>query len=184
MGYYINIDESNVVLTEENQSQILQRWKDLNSPSNNHLKRGGSWSEGKQVATWYSWLDQNYDKTVEDCAEMLEMLGFDFETQDNGDIHVTGYDRKTGQEDLFFKAISDLIPAGQYIHWRGEDGETYSWVFAQNKMLEVDTKEAMKIARKLLTEAVVKTTEVKQPVITNNETKESEPKKKNGRYVL
>jgi hypothetical protein len=143
MGYYVRLTDSSVVLKNENKAEILKIWKDLNKPENNHLKHGGSWSGGKQTEWWYSWMDSDYDKKVYGPENVLEMMGFDFHVEDNGDVHVTNYDSKTGSELLFFSRIAQFIEAGQTMSWSGEDGASFMWVFNGSNMKEMSGREAM-----------------------------------------
>lgn len=154
MGYYVQLVDSDVVLKAENQAEILQRWKDLNKQENNHLKRGGSYSGGKQTSWHYSWMPADYDQTVNSAEEVLELLGFDFDTNEVGDIIISSYDSKTGNEDIFFQAIANLVSEGSTMSWHGEDGASFCWYFNGKEMQELDTKTAMKAAIKALTQKV------------------------------
>ena len=146
MGYYVDILNSDLVIPEKNQAEILKRWKNLNNPKNNHLKQGGSWSGGKQAQAWFSWMPADYDKTAQNIETILELMGFAYEKQDNGNIKVTGYDSKTGQEKLFFDTIEDLIPAGKTVEWHGEDGTLFNWFFDGKKLHEVSPTQSRKLA--------------------------------------
>ena len=127
MGYYVQITESTTVIPNENKAKVLHIWKTLNNPKFNSKKRGGGYSGGKQVSYWYSWMTEDYDQTCNTVEEILSMLGFDQETLASGDILVTGYDNKMGQEQVFFDAIAHLVN-GQ-MHWVGESGEHWCWDF-------------------------------------------------------
>lgn len=136
MGYEVQIKQSTAVLLNKDRDQILQAWKDLNKPENNHLKKGGSWSQGKRNAWWYSWLSSNYDQTVNSVEDMLNELGFEFVTCENGDVKITGYEGKTGQEKLFFKEVYELLTG--HIEWVGEDGCSWNWVFGPHGYFDFD----------------------------------------------
>lgn len=127
MGYYVKIVSGVVTIPKETQERVLNRWKMINGPEFDHIKRGGSFSGGSKHESWYSWMDKDYHLTVKSCEEVLDMLGFDFTVEDNGDISVTGYDNKTGQEDKFFAAIHKWVHGG--FTWMGEDEECYYWTF-------------------------------------------------------
>ena len=124
MGYYVLIDESTVVLPKEHLDDIWKRWKEMNSSKYNNIKNGGSWEKGEKKVFWYSWLSSKYDTELSSAEELLKELGFEYSKNKQG-IVINSYDGKTGQEDLFFKKIADLIPANQYIKWKGEDGNKY-----------------------------------------------------------
>lgn len=146
MGYRVQLTDSEVKLESRHLPEILQRWKDLNKPENNHLKHGGSWVGGKQVVWCYSWMDSDYDKTVNSPEEILEMMGFEYDITEEGDIHIINYDSKTGSEDLFMRTIADLIAPGSTMLWHGEDGATFAWYFDGKSMQEMDMKQALKLA--------------------------------------
>lgn len=126
MGYYTRITHSNAVIPTENLSEVYRRWCELNAPANEHLKSGGSYQGGKRVESWYSWMTSDYDKTCKTAEEILDMLGFEFQLTERG-IEITNYDSKTGQEDLFFERVKDLVNGE--IDWVGEDGYQYQWNF-------------------------------------------------------
>lgn len=146
MGYYVQLTDSDVILKQQVQEEILQRWKELNKPENNHLKYGGSWVGGKQVTWHYSWMDKDYDKKVDSPQEVLEMMGFEYDINEDGDIYITNYHSKTGSEDLFLKTIADLIEPGSTMLWHGEDGANFAWYFNGKDMQEMDLKQALKLA--------------------------------------
>lgn len=173
MGYYVRLTDSEVTLKNEHLPEILQRWKDLNKPENNHLKHGGSWDGGKQTQWWFSWMDADYDKTVNSAEEVLEMLGFEYDVTDEGNVHITNYDSKTGSEDLFMKTIADLIEPGSTMLWHGEDGATFAWYFNGEGMQEMDMKKALKLAVEQQAKGKTSVTEVKS---------ETDQEKLNRRY--
>ena len=121
MGYYVNIKSVDWLLPVVHEDAALQALKELNSSSNDHLKRGGSFSGGKRTEVWFSWMPKDYDKTVTTVYEVLDMLGFETEVLPEG-TRIRAYDSKTGQEDLFLDAIAEFVEPGSFIEWRGEDG--------------------------------------------------------------
>lgn len=141
MGYYIKLEESNFQIKKESDKKILKIWKELNHQKNNYLKRGGS-SNGQK---WFSWMPENYDKTVKNCKEVLELLGFETEIE-NENIIITDYDQKTGQEELFLKYASKFIDNHNYLIFRGEEGEYFAYYFYEKIMntLESDNFEDLK----------------------------------------
>lgn len=134
MGYSAQINKSNVVLPREVLPQILHIWKSINSPQFNHLKRGGSYSSGRQTSWYYSWMDRDYHETVNSVEEVLEMLGFYYSITEQGGILIEEYGDKCGQEDLFFTAIAHLIPNSKMV-WVGEDASIWEWEFKDGVML-------------------------------------------------
>jgi len=127
MGYYVRIVKSTAVIPAENKETVLQIWKDLNKPENNHLKNGGGWTGGVKTKHWYSWMDADYDKTCNSVEEILAQMGFDCTLHGNGDVSIDDYDSKTGQEELFLNAVDNLITGK--IKWMGEEGESWTTHF-------------------------------------------------------
>lgn len=127
MGYYVNIVSSNAGIRPEVQPTVLAIWKAMNAPEFDSFKNGGSWGGGKQTAKWYSWMDEKYDQICHTVESVLDMLGFEYDVMADGEIIITNYDSKTGQEDLFFEAVKPYITG--HITWEGEEGEQWTWNF-------------------------------------------------------
>jgi|WetSurMetagenome_2_1015567.scaffolds.fasta_scaffold555754_1 hypothetical protein len=127
MGYYVKIVKSTAKIPAQNLKLVYGIWCDLNKPENNHLKRGGSYSQGGKTNHWYSWLTENYDTECRSAQEILTELGFDYIIGFDGSISITGYDNKSGQEDLFFERVRHLLEGS--ITWEGEEGEQFTWNF-------------------------------------------------------
>lgn len=133
MGYYVRIFKSDAYIKKENLDICYKLMCDLNKMD--RLKEGGSWSGGKKVESWFSWMDPNYPETCKDTYEILAQLGFDCSYDDKGDLHIEFYDSKTGQEELFFKAIKQYVVGT--IDWIGEDDDIYSFVGLDKPTLKV-----------------------------------------------
>lgn len=128
MGYYVEIEKSTAVIPAANLERAYKKMCALNT-THDHLKRGGSNRGGK----WFSWMDENYPNTCKDAQAVLEALGF-YTHYENGDLHIDGYDNKTGQEDLFLSAIENDVKGE--IEWRGEDGERWTTLFYGDNVIE------------------------------------------------
>jgi hypothetical protein len=124
MGYYVQIDNSNFTIPADKLDEAFELLKALNHKPGVE-KRGGSFGGGKQSAAWFSWMTENYDETSKDAADIFQQLGFETELNEAGDLLLTGYDSKTGQEDLFLAEILHLATDGSEIQWRGEDGSIW-----------------------------------------------------------
>lgn len=83
---------------------------------------------------WFSWMDPNYPETTENLADVLEMLGFEVQVRENGDLAIGYYDNKTGQEELFLAAIAPYSLNGSMIEWEGEDGDRWKYVVENGRM--------------------------------------------------
>jgi hypothetical protein len=72
-------------------------------------------------------------RTLTDTKAVFAELGFEVRDDENGDLLISCYDNKTGQEDVFFAAAAPFIEEGEY-DWTGEDGEFWRWQFTDGKM--------------------------------------------------
>jgi len=135
MGYYVEITEADYTIPTANIEAAFEALKALNHSVPDSEKRGGSWSGGKQTAAWFSWMSEKYDEECADLGAILEELGFEF-LQTEAGLSILGYDSKTGQEDLFLKALEPFALPGSYINWRGEDGWDYSTIVPEQPALD------------------------------------------------
>lgn len=133
MGYYVEIVTSDAYIPKANLQTAYEKMCALNV-THHAQKRGGSWSGGKQDESWFSWMDANYPETCKDAKEVLEMLGFECEYDDEGNLDIQCYDSKMGQEDLFMEAIKyDVIGS---MLWQGEDNERWEVKFLGDSVVE------------------------------------------------
>ena len=132
MGYYVKIVKSTAYIPAANLQRAYEKMCALNV-THHSVKRGGQYKGGEKVS-WFSWMDENYPETCKDAQAVLEQLGFSTEYNDAGDLLLTGYDNKTGQEDLFLKAIEEEGVGS--IVWKGEDGNTWSTFFVGDTAIE------------------------------------------------
>ena len=126
MGYYITLQDANFTIPADKLDEATRRLKALNHKPGVY-KRGGSYSGGKQAASWFSWMSEKYDEELDSAKEIFEALGFDTETNEAGDLSLVYYDNKTGQEDLFLQEVSDLANEGWYLQFHGEDGAIFRY---------------------------------------------------------
>lgn len=120
MGYYVQTEKMKVVVPKENLETARERMCELNT--HDEYKRGG---DGQK--RWFSWLDDNYTE-AETAEEILNMVGYSTLQSETG-LLITGYNDKTGCEDLFLWSISDLCEPQSFVEWQGEDGERWLWEF-------------------------------------------------------
>ena len=135
MGYYVHIEDSNCMLPHKHADLAYWRMCALNK--NDDMKRGGSKTE-----KWFSWMEKNYPETCKDAKDILVELGFDVEEQDDG-LVIYAYDNKSGQEELFLGAISDLLRTVKdenstqnkpFIVWRGEDDMVWKDLYGEREV--------------------------------------------------
>lgn len=135
MGYNVEIIRSTAKIPAANLDRAYQKMCALNI-THHKEKRGGSWSAGKRDEAWFSWMDANYPETCRDANAVLEQLGFYTEYDQQGDLLITGYDSKMGQEDLFLKAIENEV-SGE-IEWVGEDHERWTTVLKGDDVIDAE----------------------------------------------
>jgi hypothetical protein len=139
MGYFVKIVESSYYIPAENVEQAYKRFVELND--DDIIKRGGGGHNDWNVsiydprpnglnyhpAKWFSWMGPDFPSECKNASDVLIALGFDIMNGEDGEgIFITGYDNKSGQEDIFLDAIYDLSRG--VIKWIGEDDQTWSTV--------------------------------------------------------
>jgi len=127
MGYYVNIKESTFRIPAANLDAALVELKALNHKPDVE-KRGGSYGPEGKTEKWFSWMPSDYDKHVTTAEEVFVLLGFETEKDETtGDVLLTGYDNKIGQEELFLDAVKHLVTPDSAITWVGEDNDMWRW---------------------------------------------------------
>jgi hypothetical protein len=135
MGYYVN-GNGHLVIKKENLAAAYEALMALNDAPDD-AKHGGSYSGGGvgKTASWFSWMPADL-RELADTKAVFEALGF--ETMDSdGDLVITCYDNKSGQEEVFFAAAAPFIENGSY-EWTGEDSAFWEWEFIDGKMYQRD----------------------------------------------
>lgn len=130
MGYYVRIVNSTAKIPRENLEKAYTEMCILNLDDS--IKNGRSYSNGKVVSRYFSWMPEDYPSKLKTAQEILEALGFAVEYDESGDLLITGYDDKTGDEDHFLDAISPLS-SGE-IEWVGEDGAFWKNILGGHRM--------------------------------------------------
>lgn len=149
MGYYVTLEEANFIIPADKLEEAAARLKALNHKPGVE-KRGGSWGAGGKTASWFSWMDEDYDQKLHTAKEIFEALGFEVSDTEDGGISLDYYDSKSGQEDLFINEVKHLANSDWYLIWRGEDGEVWrdadSGTEKGKIMFRSDVKEALQVA--------------------------------------
>lgn len=126
MGYFVAITESDAFIPVEKLETAYQKMCALNT-THDDQKHGGRWTGGQCIQKWFSWMDANYPETCKDAKDIFEQMGFSTEYDAGGNLKITGYDNKTGQEQLFLDAIKDDLVGSMC--WQGENGEKWKQLF-------------------------------------------------------
>jgi hypothetical protein len=71
---------------------------------------------------------------AESARSIFDALGFDCVDYGNGTFGLTGYNNKTGQEDLFMAVVAPFLEDGSFTQWRGEDGELWRYTVSGGKL--------------------------------------------------
>lgn len=130
MGYYAT--GSGVLnSTEDRLREALQEFRSVMlSPEfvEKHAQ-GGTWADGKKLASWYSWCDMKQLSDAKSIEDVLEHFGFEVNVvQDHDRLSLlVYYSSKVGQEDLLLKTISRFFDPDSYVEWQGEDGSHWKY---------------------------------------------------------
>ena len=130
MGYYVS-GNGELRIKKENLDKAHEALMALQDAPPK-AKRGGSSGGDKAPRFWYSWMPEDL-RTLTDTKAVFAELGFEVRDDENGDLLISCYDNKSGQEDVFFAAAAPFIEEGEY-DWTGEDGEFWRWEFRDGKM--------------------------------------------------
>ena len=130
MGYFVN-GNGELRIKAENLDKAYDALMALNDAPN-EAKMGGSSGGANAPRFWFSWMPEDL-RTLADTKAVFSALGFETETDDNGDLLIRCYDSKTGQEEIFFAAAAPFIEDNEY-EWTGEDGAFWKWHFEDGKM--------------------------------------------------
>ena len=133
MGYYVN-GNGQLRIKAENLGKAYEALMALQDAPPK-AKRGGSSGGSEAPRYWYSWMPEDL-RTLPDTKSVFETLGFEVSDDENGDLLISCYDNKTGQEEVFFAAAAPFIEDDEY-EWTGEDGDFWKWSFADGKMFHL-----------------------------------------------
>ena len=130
MGYYVN-GNGELRIKKENLGKAHEALMSLQDAPPK-AKRGGSSGGDKAPRYWFSWMPEDL-RTLVDTKAVFAELGFEVNENEDGDLLISCYDNKTGQEDVFFAAAAPFIEDGEY-EWTGEDGIFWLWKFEDGRM--------------------------------------------------
>lgn len=144
MGYYVNITDTNIVIPVNRLDDAYAALCALND--DNTIKGGfrGDWlgnetPTGANERVWFSWMPWNYPSLYTSAEEILEQLGFDLGTTDDGSIELYGYDNKIGDEQVFLSALAPLLASSDdrepQVVWHGEDARVWRQIVIDGEMV-------------------------------------------------
>jgi hypothetical protein len=130
MGYYVTLIDSDFVIPET--PEVLAAIKDMDVRFD-ALKRGGVFGGERNGEKWFSWMPQL--STFDTVRNVFVALGFEvYADGDTDSFGLSGYDSKTGQEDLFLAVVAPFVKDGSYTSWRSEDGELYRFTVEKGRL--------------------------------------------------
>lgn len=131
MGYYVS-GNGELRIKQENLGKAYEALMALQDAPEK-AKRGGSSGGDKAPRYWFSWMPEDL-RTLADTKAVFAELGFEVhEEVPTGDLIISCYDNKSGQEDVFFAAAAPFIEDDEY-EWTGEDGTFWLWKFEDGRM--------------------------------------------------
>ena len=131
MGYYVSGNGA-LRIKQENLGKAYEALMALQDAPEK-AKRGGSSGGDKAPRYWFSWMPEDL-RTLADTKAVFAELGFEVhEEVPTGDLIISCYDNKSGQEDVFFAAAAPFIEDDEY-EWTGEDGTFWLWKFEDGRM--------------------------------------------------
>jgi len=131
MGYCIEMTESNFVIKKENFEKALKSLKDVFVPENMTCCDCIS---GKNYYH-FSWVDTKTVLKSTNLGEALEEIRYIPKFNQDGDIcDVEFIGEKYGDEEIFFNALAPYVESGSYLYFKGEDGDTWKWLFENGKV--------------------------------------------------
>lgn len=131
MGYYIEMTDSNFVITKENFEKALKSLKDVFVPENMTCY---DCINGKRYPH-FSWVNTKSVLESTNIREALKEIRYIPKFNQNGDIcNVKFTGEKYGNEEIFFSALAPYVESGSYICFEGEDGDTWKWLFENGKV--------------------------------------------------
>ncbi len=132
MGYEITLVNSDCRIPKEHWDDAFAACVELND--HDERKTGG---DGTNV--WFAWMPPDYPeralaeyesyKLPHPLVWVFQVLGFDWDIEENGDFSLRHFDSKSGAEDDFLEAVAPFVRPDGILDWRGEDGEMWRQEF-------------------------------------------------------
>lgn len=132
MGYYVSIINSTASIRAQDLDRAYEVLCKLNERDD--LKTGRSWGGGV-AQRHFAWMSANYPAKNCSAREILEELGFDIDEDEHG-LQILSYDSKSGDEEVFIRALAEAGLIHGEIEWVGEEGARWRWVMANNSFTE------------------------------------------------
>ena len=132
MGYFVK-GSGAIVINKQHHEELYEELMALNYLPDTE-KRGGAYSNGKRTAAWFSWMPADL-RELPTVSAVFQRLGFDTNTDAEGNLHLLAYDNKQGQEELFMQTAAPFVKDGSVFQWWGEDGAVWFWEFRNGNLV-------------------------------------------------
>jgi hypothetical protein len=152
MGYYVS-GNGQLRIKKENLDKAYEAMVSLQDAPDD-AKMGGSFGGDAKPVRWFSWMPADL-RTLPDAKAVFAELGFEVRDDENGDLLISCYDSKTGQEEIFFAAAAPFIEDNEY-EWTGEDGSFWKWHFEDGKMAIYDGRRSYVRTASVSVDALIK----------------------------
>ena len=119
MGYCVDMIKSTIGFKLKNTRKIMDTLKDLEDRREER----------------FSWIQRGSINDAEDFIEVMSAIRYPVTTDEERELLVIDYFRgeKLGDDLEIFKAIAPYVEPG-YIEYRGEDGETWRYLFENEEV--------------------------------------------------
>jgi hypothetical protein len=146
MGYYVQVTNADVFMSKDNFDKAYQAAIALNQQDD--LKSGGGWTDELKSSDprpegfdyhpsrWFSWVDADYHITCKTLDDVLKEFRFETMYDNDGNLINLHFDCKVGDEVFLLTAIAPYFKDGSSLEWRGEEGETWKYIFENGKIRE------------------------------------------------
>lgn len=132
MGYYVESMDCSMFLSKDHFDDVYKKMCELNDYDD--LKRGGrgpdaDWDKSQDRYNpnkWFSWMPHNYPEITENIFDVLQLVGFDWTLDADGNMTNLFYPmNKTGNEDYFLSCFAGFIEDDSCILFKGEEYDDY-----------------------------------------------------------
>lgn len=131
MGYFVNITDSCVSIPKDRFSEACKHLADSG------FLDGGRYHGVDGGNKWYAWVDMPELRVRVEQGDLPGVFdSFDFVCyyDEKGDICELSYDQKCGDEVLLLDTLAPFFADGNFIDWKGEDGDIWRYEFRGGKM--------------------------------------------------
>lgn len=137
MGYHVEIVDSKIYLRSFYFKDACESLKKTGFLEQSDKMTGSRYENSKCVERFYAGVNMT---DLTNCIEAGDLPGvfrcfrFDVKLDSSGDIVDIGYCGKSGDQEHFLACICQEFNEGDYIQWRGEDGEMWRYLFSNTWM--------------------------------------------------